>query len=176
MLLRDGGTAPVIWLGHRSIDCSRHPAPEQVWPVRVAADAFGTGLPSRDLLLSPDHAVFAAGVLIPVKHLIDGSSIRQEAMPRVRYFHVELPAHDVLLAEALPVESYLDTGDRRDFENADGPVRLHPRFPTRAWETRGCAELVTTGPLLAAVRERLEQRAAMSMRGQTAEGRGEGGG
>ncbi len=29
------------------------------------------------------------------------------------YYHVELPHHDVLLAQGLPAESYLDTGNRR---------------------------------------------------------------
>jgi len=33
-------------------------------PIRVARDAFRRGHPSRDLLLSPDHAVFVDGVLI----------------------------------------------------------------------------------------------------------------
>jgi len=35
-------------------------------------------LPARDLLLSPDHAVFIDGVLIPVRYLINGSTIVQE--------------------------------------------------------------------------------------------------
>jgi len=40
------------------------------FPVRVVAGAFGEGRPRRDLLLSPDHAVFVDHVLIPAKHLI----------------------------------------------------------------------------------------------------------
>lgn len=35
----------------------------------------------------------------------------------VTYIHVELPAHDVVLAEGLPAESYLDTGNRAGFVN-----------------------------------------------------------
>ena len=38
---RFGGLVPVKWIGHRAIDCHRRPAPEKVWPVRVAAGAFG---------------------------------------------------------------------------------------------------------------------------------------
>jgi len=79
LALRHGGTAPLVWLGHRDVDCRRHPAPRSVWPVRVRRDAFGPGLPARDLLLSPDHAVFCDGVLIPVRHLLNGTSIVQEA-------------------------------------------------------------------------------------------------
>src|SRR5208282_6417730 len=69
------GTQEVIWVGQRCIDCTRHPAPHKVWPVRISAGAFGVCLPQRALFLSPDHAVYVDGTLIPVKYLINGSSI-----------------------------------------------------------------------------------------------------
>ena len=50
------------------------------------------------------------------------------------------------MAEGLPVETYLDTGDRSDFINAGGPIRLYPDFNVLAWEALGCARLVMTGP------------------------------
>ena len=34
------------------------------------------------------------------------------------YYHVELSTHDVILAEGLATESYLDTGNRAAFESA----------------------------------------------------------
>ena len=63
------GRARVKWIGQRRIDCERHPDPRMVWPVRVAADAFGSGQPMRDLFLSPDHAVAVGDVLIPIRLL-----------------------------------------------------------------------------------------------------------
>ena len=153
-------TRPVVWIGHRALDCRRHPCPAAVWPVRVRAGAFGAGLPRRDLILSPDHAVYAEGVLIPVKHLVNGGSVVQEAVDSVVYHHIALSAHDVVLAEGLPAESYLDTGDRADFDNADGPVRLFPAFSTPlAWETQGCAPLMVMGPEVETVRALLARRA-----------------
>jgi hypothetical protein len=159
-----GGVRPVVWIGRRTVDVARHPSPDSVAPVRVRRGAFADGLPRRDLLLSPDHAVYADGVLIPVKHLINDSSIAQIAVDEVAYFHVELDRHDVLLAEDLPVESFLDTGNRAAFANHDGPVMLHPRFEhtgdglSLMWEAFGYARLVVDGDEVRRVRERLALR------------------
>jgi len=152
-----GGTAPIDWIGRRDVDCRRHRAPALVWPVRIRAGAFGAGLPRRDLLLSPDHAVFADGVLIPVKYLVNTSTIAQVAVDRVTYYHVELSRHDLLLAEGLPTESLLPGGDRSSFSNGGGAVRLHADFHSRAWEAHGCAPLVVAGPQVDAVRRRLRE-------------------
>ncbi len=119
-----GGVASVVWMGHRHVDCRRHPHPEQVWPVRVRAGTFGRGMPARDGYLSPDHAVFVDGALVPVRYLLNGGSIAQSARNAVTYWHVELAAHDLLLADGLPCESFLDTGNRAGL--SDG-ARSSPR-------------------------------------------------
>jgi hypothetical protein len=154
-----GSAQPIVWIGRRTVRCARHPSPVDVRPVRISAGAFGPGQPCRNLLLSPDHAVYASSVLIPVRHLINGSTIVQVPCDEVEYYHVELPRHDVLLAEGLSVESYLDTGARSNFINGDATVRLHPDFSARVWEAFGCAPLVVTGSKLAVVRRKLKVRA-----------------
>lgn len=146
------GVRPVRWLGHRTVRPARHPDPGSVRPVRVPAGSFGRGLPVRDLYLSPDHAVFAEDVLIPVKHLVGYGGIAQVDRPAVTYWHVELDRHDVILAEGMPVESYLDTGDRMAFANGGDVVALQPRFGPLTWEAEGCAPLAVTGPALDRVR------------------------
>jgi hypothetical protein len=112
----------VLWLGHRQIDCARHPRPGDAWPVRIKAGAFAQNVPHHDLLLSPDHAVFIGGTLIPSRHLINGTTILQRPVRQVTYFHFELPMHDAILAEGMPAESYLDTGNRLAFANGSGCV------------------------------------------------------
>jgi hypothetical protein len=105
------------------------------------------------VLLSPDHAGLVDGLLVPARLLVNGATIAWEVdLAAVIYYHVELDRHDVLLAEGLPVESYLDTGDRGNFANGDGPVALHPDFASRAWEASGCAPLMVTGPEVDAAR------------------------
>jgi hypothetical protein len=74
---------------------------------------------------------------------------------------VELARHDVLLAQGLPAESYLDTGNRGDFEgiaaSADAPRQ---RLALRTWRQRACAPLCLHGPALSRLRARLAARAA----------------
>jgi collagen type I/II/III/V/XI/XXIV/XXVII alpha len=165
MLTAEGGTAPIVWLGARVVDCIDHPEPAKVWPVAIRAHAFGPGRPARDLFLSPDHAVFAEGVLIPVKHLIDGIMIAQVAVTAVSYHHVELPRHAVIMAEGLPVESYLDTGDRNAFARPEEKSETHAAFGSEradialVAEALGYAPLRVTGPEVDRVRAALATRA-----------------
>jgi hypothetical protein len=170
---RFGGRAPIGWIGERAVDCRRHAKPEAVWPVRVRAGAFGRGLPTRDLYLSPDHAVFEDGSLIPVRELINGGSIAQVRRARVHYYHIELAQHDVVRAEGLEVETFLDTGNRANFRGQAGVIALHPDFAAQVWDAVACAPLVIAGPVLDAARRRLagisprrgtETRAAMASR------------
>jgi len=156
-----GGTAaPIIWVGRREVDCARHPPPRKVWPVRVAAGAFGPGRPHTALFLSPDHAIYVRDVLIPVRYLINGSTIVQVPVERVTYYHLELVEHDVLLAEGLPAESFLDMRDGTNYASRAGPVRLYPDYAARMWEAFGCAWLVVTGPEPAAARSVVARLAA----------------
>ena len=163
-VLFGGVPARVAWVGYRSVDCLHHPEPRLVWPVRIRQGTFGKGLPQRDLMLSPDHAVYADGVLIPVKYLINGTSIVQTPVDTVTYYHIELERHDVVFAEGLPTESYLDTGNRANFANGGEVMRLFPDFANHGlnapyvWEALGCARLVVTGAELARVRRKIARR------------------
>ncbi len=122
IVTRGGALRPVIWIGRRRIDCRQ----QNVWPVRVCAGAFGDRMPHRDLWLSPDHGVFIDGGLIPVRYLINGATVVAEEVESITYWHVELNRHEVIFAEGLPCESYLDTGNRNAFDE-------------------DCIELVTAG-------------------------------
>src|SRR5690242_21009460 len=114
-----GRPQPIRWIGQRRVNFRGHPNRQRILPVRIAAHAFGQGRPKRDLLLSPDHAVYVEDVLIPIRHLINGTTIVQIQRPEITYYHMELPQHDVLLADGMPAESYLDAGTRSAFNNGD---------------------------------------------------------
>ena len=165
------GPQPITWIGHRSVDCRRHPTPCDVWPVRIAANVFAPGRPHHDLWLSPDHAVMVDDVLIPIKYLINGMSIVQVQVDAVTYYHVELARHDVILAEGMPTETFLDTGNRAAFANGGRVVALHPEFGAWVWDGAAGAPLIVTGPILDAVRGRVNARAVTCMHAPQSAGR-----
>jgi hypothetical protein len=116
-----GEAKPIKWIGRRRFTqglASRWP--DSVNPIRIARSALADNVPHADLYLSPMHALFIDGVLIPVKDLVNGTSISRampEGMRDIEYFHIELEVHEVILAEGAPVETLLITDGRENFSN-----------------------------------------------------------
>ena len=103
------GVMPVRWVG-----VSRYRVSDKgggaALPIRVARSALAENVPSQDLYLSPDHALFLDGVFVPVKYLENGTTITRASLTSARtldYYHVELATHQVIFAEDLPVETLL---------------------------------------------------------------------
>ena len=162
-----GAHRPIRWLGHRMVDCASHPKPSEVWPVRILANTFGAGVPERDLYLSLGHPVLVGadaniegGVLVPIMCLINGTSVARVRVDTVTYWHVELDEHDILLAEGLPAESFLDFGCRAWFgADADAHVLANPDFIVPGLDAR-CRPVATDGPLVEAKRRDLSDHFA----------------
>ena len=160
-----GEHRPIRWIGSRLTDTRRHPDPAAVMPVRIRAGALGNNRPARDLVVSTGHSIcfdVLGEVLIPASALINGSTIVQEDVDSVTYWHVELDSHDILIAEGQPTESYLNMANRNFFANgsvidikalpdADVAARTHADF---------CRPFHAEGPVVAFVRERIQARAA----------------
>jgi hypothetical protein len=116
--LLDGRAVPVTWLGIQTIS-TRFTDPLRVLPIRIKAGALGEGLPKRDLLTSPDHAILIDRLLVHAGALVNGVSIiRETEVPEVfTYYHIEVADHSLIFAEDVPAETFVDEVDRLAFDN-----------------------------------------------------------
>ena len=86
--------------------------------------------PYRDLYVSPNHAIYIDGLLIPAKYLVNGLNITQcapEGADIIDYLHIELFDHDVIYAEGATAETFGSLRTARDhFDNFYEYYRLYP--------------------------------------------------
>ncbi|WP_252348398.1 Hint domain-containing protein [Gluconobacter sp. P1D12_c] len=155
-----GALRPVRWIGRRSYSGRFASGNRDVLPVVFKSGSLGNGLPRRDLSVSPLHAMFLEGTLIPAVLLVNGVSILQaQAMDEVSYFHIELDSHDVLLAEGAPSESFIDDGSRGMFHNAAEYQALYPDAAQSL--PQYCAPRLEEGQHLEEIRSRLNAHAGL---------------
>lgn len=106
----DAGPQPVMWLGERRVVGWGRNA-----PVLFAPGTIGNHAPLR---LSRQHRVLirsplaelmfgASEVLVPAKALVNGVDIRFAPCNRIRYVHLLLPEHHLVLAEGAACETLL---------------------------------------------------------------------
>jgi hypothetical protein len=153
-----GQERTIKWIGYRRTDCKSHINRATVLPVRIRHDAVGSGVPLRDLVVSPGHRLLFDDVLVPASHLINGSTITQDYVDEITYWHVELDSHDILVAEGLSAESYLESQNRMSFDNGGNIVDAYPDFSAKA-SSALCAPLIMAGPRLHAIKKWLLARA-----------------
>jgi hypothetical protein len=122
-----GGVRKVKWIGRRFYEGRFIRGNKAILPVCIKAGAIDDGVPSRDLFVSPGHAISIDDTLVHAIRLVNGVSITQaEAVERVAYYHVELETHEILLAENCPAESFMGEDFRRQFQNAEAFGWLYP--------------------------------------------------
>ena len=124
VLTASGEAKPVKWVGRWQFERASDPGAA---PVRIARLAIDGKAPHTDLYVSPAHAIYIDGVLIPASNLVNGITIVADAkpgLPIITYYHIEFDTHEVIFAEGLAVESYLAQG-ANSFDNADEYLRLY---------------------------------------------------
>jgi hypothetical protein len=157
VITHSGEARPIVWIGRRSYQSRFASGNRSILPIRIAAGALADGIPRRDLYVWPKHALFLDGVLIPAERLINGVSICQlEQVETIEYFHLELEAHDVILAEGAAAETFVDCDNRGMFHNSAEFEQLYPNTSPPKWAY--CMPLVESGEALERVRQKLEQR------------------
>jgi hypothetical protein len=127
IMTADGRTVTVDWLGVQTVSL-KFADKLRVLPIRIKTNALAENVPSRDLLLSPDHVILIDGALIQAGALVNGTSIvRETNVPTTfTYYHVEVQDHSLILAENTPAETFVDNIDRLHFDNWAEHEALYP--------------------------------------------------
>jgi preprotein translocase subunit YajC len=164
VITASGGVATVKWLGHRTLYKNRIPAKDAVraFPILIKKDAIANNVPHADLIVSPGHHLEFNGALVPAMMLVNGQTIVQQFERRsFEYFHVELEQFDIILAEGVPAESYVDMGNRSMFQNAD-EVAMNPDFgPSEGRPNVEGLVIAREGAVVEAIRKQLLARAEL---------------
>ena len=160
LVTKSGARRRIRWIGRRSYAGRFAAGQRHILPICIKANALEDKVPRRDLWISPQHAMYLEGVLIEAKDLVNGVSIVQaEQVEKVEYFHIELEAHDLIIAEGALSESFLDDGSRGIFHNAPEYHALYP--DAAAVPVRYCAPRCSGGYAVAAARRRIDARAGL---------------
>ncbi len=113
----DHGEQPIRWIGSRTLGLAELTAKPKLKPIRISAGALGGGLPTRDLVVSPQHRVLirlaiakrifdVPEVLIPVNKLVGIEGINViENRTEIMYFHLLFDRHQLVFSEGAATES-----------------------------------------------------------------------
>ena len=128
----DSRVVPIIWIGRKFVSTLFGQA-ERLMPVRFAAGSRGGGgqplLPHSELTVTADHAMLVDGVLCEAGALVNGTTITRVPLSEFgdsyTVYHVETEAHEIILANGAPAETFVDNVSRRAFDNFAEYKRLH---------------------------------------------------
>ena len=116
----EGGLAEVKWIGRQTVSTRFGPA-ERLMPVRFSAGSLGDGLPTTDLTVTADHGMLVDGVICHAGALVNGTTITQVPLAELgesyTVYHIETEAHEIILANGAPAETFIDNVSRRAFDN-----------------------------------------------------------
>ena len=127
VLTASGEIRPIKFIGRRKLSRDRTGPWNGDGPVKISRFAIDGNAPHSDLYVSPAHAIYLDGILIPASNLVNGVTIVADAKPEalsLTYLHIGLDTHEAILAEGLAVESF--QRDNLDaFDNVDEYVSLY---------------------------------------------------
>ncbi|WP_282170250.1 Hint domain-containing protein [Ruegeria atlantica] len=113
----DRGPQRIRWIGARALTGQELSEKPKLRPIRIAAGTLGSGLPQRDLLVSPQHRMLVRSaiairmfntseILVAARALVGVPGITvEENAESVEYFHMLFEQHEIVFAEGAPSES-----------------------------------------------------------------------
>lgn len=149
---------PVIWTGYNTAHVMPFISDNLAgYPVRIVKNAIAEGIPSKDLLLTSEHCILLDGQFIPVRMLVNGTSISYDhSIKEYTFYHIETEEHSIISADNLLTESYLDTGNRSSFISTNNLIEITNR--QKKWNIDSAAPLATTREIVEPIFTQLIQR------------------
>ncbi|CAH0151319.1 Hint domain-containing protein [Roseomonas sp. CECT 9278] len=127
VLTADGRAVPILFAGRTTVE-ARSARGARGLPIVLRAGALADGVPHRDLHCSPQHGIVLDDMLVVAQALVNGLSICHAPAPApvFVYYNIETEAHEVMLANGVPVETFCDHIARDAFDNAAEFDALYP--------------------------------------------------
>jgi hypothetical protein len=158
VLTADGRAVPILFTGRTTVE-ARSARGAQGLPVMIQAGALADGVPHADLHASPQHGIVVDDMLVVAQALVNGMSVRRTGAPApfFTYYNIETEAHEVILANGAPVETFCDNIGREAFDNHAEFAALYPEG--REIEEMGLPHAKSARQIPRRTRARLEARA-----------------
>ncbi|MBO1360469.1 Hint domain-containing protein [Acetobacter sacchari] len=152
----------VVWVGRAETNVKPWlPDDMAGYPIRVLRDALAEGVPYKDMLITPEHSLFFGDFFIPVRMLVNGRSIiYDKTITSYDYYHVETELHSVIMADGILTESYLDTGNRKNFRCENNVSKVN--FTNKTWTQDSAAPLVNDRLTVESIFRSIESRAVQA--------------
>ena len=125
------GPLPVKWIAKRTV--SKALVEDEFYhsalPMVIRANSLNDGVPNKDLYVSESHGIYADGEIINACFLENGLTITKaspdEFKTSIRYFHLEFDDEVLVSANNAFACSYVNTGNRRSFDNYPEFISLY---------------------------------------------------
>lgn len=118
VVTRDADLQQIKWIGSRYLSQDVLRDNPNLRPIRIESGALGSGLPTRDLIVSPQHRVLLTDwraqlflgqdeTLLPAKGMINNENIYIDwQQNNVEYFHILFDRHQIIYTEDQATESF----------------------------------------------------------------------
>lgn len=158
-VMTQNGPERIKWIGRSAYEGRFLGQNPLMLPVTFLPGSLGEGMPCRAMTVSPGHGVFLHGVLVPAWRLVNQANVLQPVREgTVRYWHIELPRHDLLTSDGCLSESYQNGTPRSWFHNAREYASL---YPGEDEPYAPCVPRVEEGLALEALRDWVNRQAGL---------------
>ena len=171
VLTRDNGYQPIRWIGQRVLDENTLRERPALTPIRIRAGALGRGLPTSDLIVSPQHRILVRSqiaermfgtreVLVAAKQLLvsEGIDIAND-MTQITYVHFLFDDHQIVVSNGAETESLYTGEEALKSVSPEARAEIMALFP----ELEKCNAVTAARPLLSGrMGRKLAQRHAQN--------------